>query len=169
MRGMRKRSKCENWSERGFYSTMRCLFLPKKPTNRTPFFQQDSGRRLTQAQYEGVRDLYVASQRQKYLSLLQKRTRSGVEEPESSRWPAPLPGEEPFTVTPAQKALGRLYFAQSRTTQQQARKEVRQLATKGKHAARVALSAAVAATPQVKASFSKEELLARYIRARQGR
>lgn len=153
----------EDWSRRGFYRAMLRSFLHRDqsgpPEKSAPFFLQLSPRRLTKVQYEGVRDQYVAAQRKEYLDRAMARTSPGIKEPESDRWPDPLPGEQAGTVTPAQKALGRLYFAQNRAVQAKARVAVNALATRGKNAARTALAAAVAATPQAKATFSTEELL----------
>lgn len=91
----------------------------------------------------------------------------GTEEARATRWPYPLPGEDlgvvvrpgVVSLTPAPRALGRLFFARTNAGQAKARAEVNALATRGTIARRKALAAAVRATPQAKAVHSPDVLL----------
>lgn len=172
----------EDWSRHGFYRTMLRLFihrqdgckktedhgrwLPEKPEDHAPFFLQDESRRLTQKQYECARECYVQAPFHEYQERGVRR-HPGIEEARATRWPYPLPGEDLGVVvrpgvvrlTPAQVALGRLFFARTKAGQAKARAEVGALATRGTIARRKALGAAVRATPQAKAVHSPMALL----------
>jgi hypothetical protein len=156
----------DDWSRQTFYRTMLWIFLhrgklPEPPENYAPFFQQEPSRRLTEGQYTGSRDLYVGARCLEFQFRGGRRARGAWLE--GGRWevrqPHHLPGEPEHILTEAQIALGRLFYATTKSAQRQARAQVRTHATKGRVAARKMLRAALTATPQAKARFSREELL----------
>ena len=78
---------------------------------------------------------------------------------ESVRWPDTLPGEEPFTLTPRQIALGRRFFAFNKRTAAQADAELRRLSLLGPNDMRKTLARARKASPQVKATFDLQTIV----------
>lgn len=150
----------EDWSRQKFYRTMLHVFISRgkgEPEDYAPFFQQSKTRRLTQAQFEASRDLYVENQSREYRAR-GVRGESATKGPAGIRWPDPLPGEPPQTPTKAQIALGRLLLARTKAEQAKARDGVRALASQGSLLRRKALKLARAATPQAKAVHSVETL-----------
>jgi hypothetical protein len=149
----------EDWSRRGFYQTMLSLFRDRAkaadaPDQYVPFFLRPPDKRLTQRQYEGARSLYVAARFAEYIPRGVRGRRREI-----PWWPEPLPGEPPRTLTPAQRALGRLYFADSRVAAQRARAEIARLAISGPRARRKALRQARTRIPQVNRAIDRRTLL----------
>lgn len=150
---------------------MLSLFLhrdsPAKGKTCTPFFLQPVRLRLRQAQYEEARlKYYLARASEIHLRLAARRPGKVPASPSLERWPESLPGDEPGTVTESAKAVGKLYFAASRSRWKEAQAQVKDLATCGPIPRRKVLAAIRRVTPQVKAKYAPDELFFTLVRFR---
>ena len=145
----------EDWSPRGFYRTMQQLYRLQE----APFYENSP---LTREQFYGACEHYASERFKEFVvrvRLRPPRSAGSHSQAEALRWPDPLPGQERFTLTPEQIALGRLYFASTKKGQARSRAEVRRMAMRGPVERRRALAQARKATPQAKAWMDTRTLL----------
>jgi len=109
---------------------------------------------LTEREFTLARKMYVSARLSQFLSSFRATRKNTVPSTRfAERWPTlPLDWK-------VERALGTLFFANSKREQQQARQQVKHLAEHGPMSYRTALQAARKATPQARAAFSCREIL----------
>lgn len=157
------------WSPMNFYRTMLNLFRGLEPNPKDPgpprpadpahppfFLSPEPERLMSERRYRAAEGCYATARVQDWWRRFPKTaTAARVRRRMSATaWPAPLPGEDPYALTPAARALGRLVHATNKMADALARREVADAATRGPIATRRALRAARAAMPQAQARFS---------------
>lgn len=141
---------------------MQRLFRPNRsdPNSlvETPFYDF---RPLTHREFKSCAEMYMLARQREYRDrLLQPRKHTDSDSRAKERWP----DLASFDLTPQdywniERALGRLYFAQTGKQQRQARQEARQLAQRGPIPLRQAIAEAVLATPQTQRRFTVHDII----------
>lgn len=109
---------------------------------------------LTEREFTIARKMYVSARVSQFLMRYRaKRKDTAPNNRFAERWPT-LPLDWKI-----ERALGTLFFANSKREQQKARQQVKHLAEHGPMSYRTALKVARKATPQARAAFSGREIL----------
>lgn len=148
----------EDWSPHGFYDTMRRLFRPRpdprgkdgEPVIRlveAPFYRR---RPLKPKEFHAAEEMYINSN--------MERRRLNQEVPPHDFFLDDQELHDRFGVPPGKtwpysKALGRLYFAETKDQQSRARQEVKILAHRGPRALRRFLATVLRHLPQRRLSL----------------
>lgn len=170
----------EDWSPGQFYKTMRRLYRRDRQNPDSlveiPFH---ANRSLSHAEFWACAEQYCWARRNKYLAqLVGSQQGRRPQSPKSEQWPdLEGLGLSPKEFWKYEKALGQLYFAETKQRQTQARERINKLATRGLNDLRQAVAKARCSILQAKRTLSgrdrfnlidyraKRQFLWRFLRA----
>lgn len=151
----------ENWSSHRFYETMRYIFRPirENPDSlvEIPFHEN---RPLLKKEFDECTQHYIKARCEEYLCrLLASQKGRPPQFPDSERWPdVRAYGIKDQDFWKYEKPLGQLFFSKTKDEQEQAKRTVRALSTRGPRRLRTALSQAAKNTPQVHRDLSPQKI-----------